>query len=231
MKNRILNLIVLALTLVTTVVFVAIVPDRIPVHFDIHGMVDRWGSKYEMLIMPGVLLLMLLFSEFTVSRFKKNADSVTDGKEKSDAESNINVLNILIPVILVFLFLMNCLVMYQSYSQLEGVTLPEVRFEKIVAILFGALLIIMGNYMTKTRRNSALGFRHIWTVYNDVTWSKSNRFASYVMVITGLVNIVSGMIFSGIIPVIVLLGTLIASIVIIMIYAYKIYMEEKTKND
>ena len=31
-------------------------PDSIPVHYNAAGAADRWGSKYEMLIFPGLLL-------------------------------------------------------------------------------------------------------------------------------------------------------------------------------
>ena len=129
------------------------------------------------------------------------------------------------------MFIINCFTIYQSYSQLEGVDMPEIRLEKIIVILFGILIIVMGNFMTKTRRNSVLGFRHAWTLYNDVTWSKSNRFASYVMVGFGLINILSGIILPGMIPVIIMIVGLVLSITIMMIYAYKVYMGERMKND
>ena len=40
------------LTVLSTVAMLFIFPDNIPVHFDINGIADRWGSKYEMLVLP-----------------------------------------------------------------------------------------------------------------------------------------------------------------------------------
>ena len=36
-------------------------PDRIPMHYDIQGNIDRWGSKNENFIFP-ILLLLFSFS-------------------------------------------------------------------------------------------------------------------------------------------------------------------------
>ena len=61
MKINIINVAILLVVLVGTLFALSIMPDTVPVHFDIHGVVDRWGSKYEMLIMPGCMLAMLAF--------------------------------------------------------------------------------------------------------------------------------------------------------------------------
>ena len=55
--EKVLNVASIALIIATWVyVWVALkdLPDRIPVHFDITGQPDRFGSKYELLIMPGI---------------------------------------------------------------------------------------------------------------------------------------------------------------------------------
>ncbi len=48
-------------------------------------------------------------------------------------------------------------------------------------ILMGIIFIILGNFMTKTRINSTVGVRIGWSMYNDNTWRKSNRFGAYVI--------------------------------------------------
>ena len=51
--------------LVATAVMVGwFLPDTIPAHYGVSGQVDRWGSKYECFVLPGITLafgaLMLL---------------------------------------------------------------------------------------------------------------------------------------------------------------------------
>lgn len=35
-------------------------PDEVPAHYNASGEVDRWGSKYELFILPGIGLFILL---------------------------------------------------------------------------------------------------------------------------------------------------------------------------
>ena len=46
------------LPLVATLVSLFFMPETVAVHFDINNQVDRWGSKYELLILPIVALVM-----------------------------------------------------------------------------------------------------------------------------------------------------------------------------
>ena len=45
-----------------------VLPDQVPAHFGANGEVDRWGSKWELLILPGIAIgihfFMLIFEKF-----------------------------------------------------------------------------------------------------------------------------------------------------------------------
>ena len=109
--------------------------------------------------------------------------------------------------------------------------LPEFDVIRAVSIVMGLVFIIMGNYMPKTRRNSTIGFRFPWTLYNDTTWNRCNRFASYVMMIAGMISIIGALFVKGIAATIIMLGSLLFSLPIMMVYAYIIYREEKKKDN
>ena len=72
MKNRILNYALCLVALVSTVVALPYLPDSVPMHFDINGAVDRYGSKYEMLFIPAILILLNVLSEFGLLRVSRN---------------------------------------------------------------------------------------------------------------------------------------------------------------
>ena len=84
--------------------------------------------------------------------------------------------------------------------------------------------------MPKTRTNYILGFRLPWTMYNDVTWQKSNRFASYASIIAGIITVVCALIFEGIVIAIILVAIIVLFAVICTCYAYTVYKKEK-KNE
>jgi len=39
-------------------------PEKVPAHYNALGKVDRWGSKWELFILPGIGILILLFMQF-----------------------------------------------------------------------------------------------------------------------------------------------------------------------
>jgi len=53
-----------------------------------------------------------------------------------------------------------------------------VDIARISCILCGIYFVVVGNYMTKAKRNTVVGFRTAWSMYNDNTWRKSNRFGA-----------------------------------------------------
>lgn len=228
---KIIKWILAILTLVSTIIMLFIFPDTIPVHFDINGIADRWGSKYEMLVLPVMSLLCLVMFE-SISKYYTNRmkREITD-KEKSEISSNVGVLNIATWTMLLLFLVMNVFFLYTSYSQVyPDKNLPKFDVMRAVCITMGITFIIMGNYMPKTRRNSTIGFRFPWTLYNDNTWNKSNHFASYVMMISGVISIIGAIFVSGIAATIIMLGSLLISIPIIMVYSCIVYREERKKD-
>ena len=53
-------------------------------------------------------------------------------------------------------------------------------------IFMGIIMIVIGNYLPKTRRNYTIGIRLPWTLENDENWSKTHRLAGKVWVLGGL---------------------------------------------
>ena len=71
MKTKVVNLILIMIVLASTLIAIAFLPDIVPMHFDIHGEADRWGSKYELLILPAVLALMWSIGDKSISFLSK----------------------------------------------------------------------------------------------------------------------------------------------------------------
>ena len=68
MKNKILWIITF-LPLLITIVVLPFMEDKIPMHYDINGNIDRWGSKSEQFIFPVMIIIMTVFwNTFNYSR-------------------------------------------------------------------------------------------------------------------------------------------------------------------
>ena len=230
MKTKVVNIIIIAITFASTLVAMVFLPDIVPVHFDIAGAVDRWGSKYELLILPATLLLLWIFGDKSVGFFTKQTAKSEDDKLASDAKSNERVMNVTFSATFIIMAVANLGVIYMTFANLESYSLPEIDIIKIVVMLMGLMMVVLGNFMPKTRANGLLGLRCGWSMYNDTTWRKSNLFAGITSVISGLLIIVFGIIFGGIVAAIIMLGITIISSTVMLVYSYLVYKEEKSNE-
>jgi uncharacterized membrane protein len=230
MKIKNVNLIILLATLVGTLICLSFMPDIVPVHFDIHGVADRWGSKYENLIMSGCMVAMIALWFGVDAGYRKTIKQSDDEKAVAEAMSNIKVLNITFTAVTIMFAFLNFAILYMSCSQIEGFVGQEIDIMKIVTILLGASFIIIGNIIPKARNNSTVGFRLPWTRFNDATWQKCNRIAGIVMVVIGILSIVAGLIFDGMLSIMVMLFISFIAITVLTIYAYEIYRKEKANE-
>ena len=231
MKIKIVNIAILLATLIGTLFALTQLPDQVPVHFNIYGVADRWGSKYELLIMiPFMLIMQVIWYAFDFY-YRKQEKYASEEKVKAEAIANIKVLNITFTAISVLFALLNGITLYMSYSQLEGVTAAEIDIMKAVSILMGISFIILGNFMPKVKKNQLVGFRFPWTMYNDVTWAKCNRMSGIAGVICGIAVCILGILLDGMWAIVGMLVSLGLFCSISLAYAYKIYREEKKKEE
>ena len=229
---KILKSILCILTVLSTIIMLFVLPDTVPVHFDISGAPDRWGSKFELLILPAVLIACAFTIDPMVKSYYKQAEEAKDEKEKAEHISNAKVLNITGIITMFLFFFMNLVTLYTTYIHVTpNSALPEFDMMRAVGFIMGIVIVVLGNYMPKTRNNRNIGFRFYWTMYNDVTWSKSNKFASYVLMIAGAIAAICSLFVPGEFASFLSIGALMISLPIIMIYAYIVYRDEKRKDN
>ena len=227
MKIKIVNIVILLATLVGTLICLSFMPDVVPVHFDIYGVADRWGSKYENLLMPGCMAAMIALWFGVDAGFRKTIKQSDDEKAIAEAKANIKVLNVTFTAVSVMFTFLNFSILYMCASQIDGFVGQEIDIMKIVTILLGASFILLGNVMPKARNNATVGFRLPWTRFNDVTWQKCNRVAGIAMVVSGALSIIAGLVFDGMLAIMAMLFITFLTITAITIYAYEVYRKEK----
>ena len=180
MKKAYGRIVVLVLlTFVITGIFLTVAPDQIPVHYNIHGEIDRWGSKYEFLVFPFISLFMGGVMACVAKSTKKQ------GEEFNEKVITGMTVAVLIGFNVMFVFFMWKALTPDSLSNGLG----DVGV-KILLLLMSASFIPLGNIMPKTTRNGMVGLRTKWSMADDVCWQKSQRLGGMLMVATGIVSIV-----------------------------------------
>ncbi len=211
-----------------TAAAMTILPDRVPMHSDMAGNIDRWGSKYENFIFPAIILALALTMHLIIRYFEKQTEKGKTEKDREGARSNVKVLGIVGVVMTAMFTVMQCFILYGAYTGAkENAAEMTVNIGKVSCILLGLMFIILGNFMTKTRMNSVVGVRTGWSMYNDTTWQKSNHFSAIVLIIAGLLTILTAMLLKNSLAILlIMLGYLAAAVILSLIYSYKVYKAE-----
>ena len=172
-------------SLVGTAAVLPLMPERVPMHYNAAWEIDRWGSKYENLLLPLMTVGMALFFAALASYYERKSKENAEDKESVQAASNAKVMWIVGAAVTVFFTAMQGMILYAAYhgAASDGSAQAE-NISRVTFVLTGALYIVLGNYMPKTRRNSTVGMRVSWSMYNDNTWRKCNRFGGIVMMLT-----------------------------------------------
>jgi uncharacterized membrane protein len=145
-------------------------PDRIPVHWNIHGQIDRYGGKVEgLLAMPAIALVVYL-AMLLLPR-------VDPGRANYEGFAGVYAtLRLAVLVVLAGVY---------------GVVLLSMRGRSIdsgaiVSLLVGALLVLVGNLLGKVRPNWFVGIRTPWTLSSKLSWTHTHRAGRWIFIATGL---------------------------------------------
>ncbi|MBO4558612.1 MAG: DUF1648 domain-containing protein [Lachnospiraceae bacterium] len=220
--------IVTFIPLVVTAVLLQYLPEKIPMHFDGSGNIDRWGSKFESFLIPFILIALALMMTLIARYYEKKASETSDEKEREAALSNSKVILLVGLIMNVITGVMQGLVLYTAFTAAgKDITESPVDFGKMTCFVLGLGFIILGNVMTKTRNNGAVGVRTVWSRYNDNTWRKSNRFGGIVLMAAGVLTMISTALVktSGAANALMMvwLGIVLAATIV---YSHKVYKDE-----
>lgn len=213
---------VLLICVIGTVIFLILSPDRIPVHYNFAGEVDRIGSKYENLIWPGFAIGMGVFF-LLMARIPR----------KKGEKTNEKVLMITGVCTLVFFTLLGFYFMLKALRYDPQIA-SQVSYDDVnrfVSIGIGALLVVLGNIMPKMRRNAMFGLRTKWSMANDNVWQKSQRFGGIASVIAGFIMIILALFVPGIWNVVMMTIVIVIWLILCIVASHRYYLEDQDKKD
>lgn len=193
-----------------TLLLLSVMPDIVPIHYNFAGEVDRFGSKYEFLIMT---LITLVLTYILLSTAKNQ------GKKEQKNSEKILVLMAIYTVVL-----FSSMQFFFQYKAINYTNKPlSLDALKFITIMIGLFQIVFGNIMPKLRRNSFIGLRTSWSMVNDDVWQKSQRFAGITSVIVGMIVIIGSIFLTGTGSMILMLILISIWVVICILFSYRYY--------
>ena len=216
MKNKKLYYFLMFFPLFVVLASLQLLPDKIPAHYGISGEVDRWGSKYETLIFPAITIIFG-FIMLIVTKYASKQEKVGHNNQKIGTLTGI--LSLLLFNVMTFYFL------YADFNKIKNLNSIPIDLSQLIFILLGVIMMILGNIMPKVKMNSMIGLRTTWSMKNEITWKKSQKFGGISFIIVGILIIITNLFTKSPISVFLSLAILIFSLPFDIYYTYKVAKE------
>jgi uncharacterized membrane protein len=179
-------------------------PDPMPTHWNAAGEVNSTMSKpYGVAVLFSVpvfsWVLLRIIPVISPRGFRTEGFS--------------DVVNVLMAVTVVFGSVIGIVALLTAQGALFNIS-------DFVLGSVGVLLMLIGNYMGKIRKNFFIGIRTPWTLASDEVWAKTHRLGGWCFVLAGLM--ILGAAIAGINPDMII-GVVVAAALIPVGYSYFAY--------
>ena len=186
-------------------------PEKVPMHWNGAGEIDRYGDKKELL----VTLFMLVGITYFVFLIIPSIDP------KQKLQNMGNKLNNLRMILTLF---MSGLAVFILYSVQQKTSNPAFVFS-----IIGLLFAFLGNYFKTIKPNYFIGIKTPWTLENEEVWKKTHLMGGKLWFVGGLLmaltfvlpNKIQFYTFMGIVAVITIVP---------IVYSYLEFKKTKTDN-
>lgn len=193
-------------------------PEKVPMHYNFKGEVDRYGSRTELLWMVillsalnvGIYLLMLNIHRIDPKRY---------------GASNMNRMKRLGHVIVVFMVSLLCYIIYTSVEGTESMS------SRAIFAGVGILFCFIGNYMFNIKPNYFAGFRLPWALENEENWRLTHNLAGKLWFAGGL--LIALLVFLLPTDIFMILFFILVGLMVIIptIYSYNLFRKQRTSKN
>lgn len=202
-------------TLIVSTVFVLIavlaavwlypqLPPQLPVHWDLQGHANGYMSRFWGAAFPALTILALAMVTALLPLISPRRFGITPFMSAYG---------------IVMLSVQGAALVVGLCTLLDGAgyALP---MPTIAMLSVGVLLMVIGNYMGKLRRNFFIGIRTPWTLASDAVWERTHRLGGWLFMLAGVV-IVIGVLAGA--PLGFSLSAIAVAVLIPCVYSFRIY--------
>jgi uncharacterized membrane protein len=133
---------------------------------------------------------------------------------RNQRRANTQVVNLILVGILLFMLVIQLpLTAYALGAQVD-VTL-------VICLTVSILIMFLGNYLGKLRRNFWVGIRTPWTLASDIVWERTHRLGGWLFVPVGFISLITS--FFPPLRYIGLFVPLIVVVIVLVVYSYIAY--------
>jgi uncharacterized membrane protein len=189
---------------------------QLPIHWGLDGRPDRFSDKWTALLLPAIMTggVSLLFW------FLPSIEPRKEGFERSQG---------------LYLAGWIGLLLVGSAVQLAVVSVAlgwDIQVNRLICLALGAMLVLIGNQLGKSRSMYMMGVRTPWTLASEDVWIRTHRLAGKLMVAAGLLAILLALL--PVPPAAMMQGMLVAALGaagIPVVYSYLLWRRESQASE
>lgn len=184
-------------------------PYKIPIHFNLEGKADGWGSKESIYLLPSIMGFVSIFVYLLMANVKK-----IDPKRYASADDKVYAQFGLFTAAF-----LSCL----SMAILYGTAHSGIPINKLIFPLLGFAFAGMGIYMPKLKQNYYAGFKLPWTLENEENWNATHQLAGKIWPVGGLLQMISALLLTGQAAFIVFMSITAVMVLIPVGFSYRMF--------
>ncbi|GAB4543096.1 MAG: SdpI family protein [Pleurocapsa sp.] len=211
----IVNLLLIAVMLgFSAWAWIQLPPDaQIPTRFDFDGAPIAYMSKVGGLLLLPLVAMAIAVINLVLPATEPNRENIKRSQKAYGATAISGML---------FLTLVHVLITLSALNK-------SIDTSDIIALALGIFFIVIGNYLSKIRRNYTFGFRTPWTLSSSLAWHKTHRWAGWLTVMHGLLLIIAGWQSNVSLLVFFLVSFAVVSIIILPVYSYFLWKSDPNR--
>ncbi|MDG1571733.1 SdpI family protein [Robiginitalea sp. M366] len=181
-------------------------PESVPLHWNVEGQVDRYGSRNELLVIPLVTSLLI----YAILLLVPLIDPKKRIQEMGPKYTQLRY------ALVTFMSGLGVVILYMVQQE-EG------QSPRLIFVLVGLLFAVLGNYMKTVKPNYFIGIRTPWTLENPEVWDKTHNLGGKLWVAGGLLVVLLSLLTEGRLHFYLFMGVVAVIAGIPMVYSYLLY--------
>ena len=186
---------------------------RIPIHWNVSGEIDGYGSKALGLSIGPVTVLLASALFAALPKIEPRKQHLIQSSKLYTA---------IWLCVLAIMSVIHVQVILAATGLYTGST-------RLGLAMVGVLFITVGNYLGKSRSTFLMGIRTPWTLSSELSWRKTHRLGGWLFVALGIAHIVTVFAAPKLLPV-VIVGGIVAMLVVVTVYSYLVWRTDPDRQ-
>lgn len=199
------SIIIFLLMIFSALYFYNSLPDRIPIHWNVYGEIDGYGSRNMIFIFPAIYLViyLLLLLLPSIDVYKENSK-----------KSYKNYFGIRLSLGIFFL------IVFLSTTLTNIYNLDTAR---ILIISINLLFVAIGYFIKDIKRNYFAGIRTPWALSDDAVWKETHKLSGKMFMYSGIISAIAGLFASLAVAFTLTISLIIIVAIYSIIHSYVVY--------